>query len=83
MTAQTSATQLPLTQMPPSQCTPAQGLGGVQLVAHTVPVGQSASQAVYGRHWPLSFSQVWPSGQVTPAQGTRKQPSTHVPSTQV
>ena len=46
MTAQTSATQLPLTQMPASQWMSAHGSGGWQKVAQVVPDGHSPAHAV-------------------------------------
>ena len=64
-----------------AQLFPAQGSGGMQLVAHAKPCGQVPSQAVYGTQVP--FWHELPALHVTPAHGVGKQPGTQVPFSQV
>src|SRR6185312_2771412 len=66
-----------------AQATPAQGFGARQESVQAIPAPQSASHPLSATHLPLEGLQVCPLGQVTPLQGSEKQPATHAPSTQV
>ena len=63
--------------------TPAQGFGATQERLQAIPAPQAASQALSATHLPLPGLQYCPVGQVTPLQGSEKQPATQAPSTQV
>jgi hypothetical protein len=82
--AQGLGSQVPLTQAcPEGQRTPTQRSGASQERCGAKPLGQSALHARSGTHWLFDGLQKVPEGQLTPRQGTSKQPGTQAPSTQV
>lgn len=66
-----------------AQWTPAQGLGAAQVRLQAWPAPHAASQASIITQAPVPGLQYCPEGQVTPLHGSRKQPATQAPETQV